>query len=108
MPAPSLLVDAVPSSCGPDLLELATPSCDSATAVNSPRRLVLHWHWRRSDLLGLAAPSFDSATAVNSPRRLVLHWRRSDLLELAAPGSVAARMRTTQRMMRSYAIYQQF
>lgn len=33
---------------------------------------------------------------------------RSDLLELASPGSVAQRMRTTQRMMRSYSIFQQF
>jgi hypothetical protein len=33
---------------------------------------------------------------------------RSDLLELASPGTVAQRMRTTQRMMRSYSIFQQF
>jgi hypothetical protein len=43
------------------------------------------------------------------------HWRhaacppcRSDLLELASPAAVAAKMRSTQRMMRSYAIFQQF
>lgn len=33
---------------------------------------------------------------------------RADLLELARPGSAAARMRTSQRMLRSYAIFQQF
>ncbi len=33
---------------------------------------------------------------------------RADLLGLASPAESASRMRTSQRMMRSYAIFQQF
>ena len=81
-------------------------SCHQPTGVSCPLSatgsapLSHHSSAPPCDLLALALP----------PPTLTQHGAscRSDLLELASPAAVAAKMRSTQRMMRSYAIFQQF